>query len=156
VKGGATSFGGGGVEGPAAKPADRLKNLPGGATAKDRAIAGMLDNLDMRNVPEAERFVVEAEALAPGDPLVAVGRGRLMVQTGKVQDALRLFGEVIKRSPDFMPAWHYNGMAHMLSGDPTQAVQSWEKIKAKDPAYFAENNLDKRVEVARRMAGGGR
>ena len=50
-----------------------------------------------------------------------------------------------------MPAWHYNGMAHMMAGDPSQAVTSWEKIKQKDPAYFARFNLEKRVEVAKRM-----
>lgn len=37
-----------------------------------------------------------------------------------------------------------------MAGDPSQAVTSWEKIKAKDPACFARFNLDKRVEVARR------
>jgi hypothetical protein len=50
-----------------------------------------------------------------------------------------------------MPGWHYNGMAQLLSGSPQQAVFSWEKIKEKDPAYFAQNNLAQRVEVAKRM-----
>ena len=78
--------------------------------------------------------------------------GRVYVLTGRVDDALRSFGEAIKANDSYMPAWHYNGMAHMLSGSPAQAVSSWEKIKGKDPAYFERFNLDKRIEIARRMA----
>ena len=78
--------------------------------------------------------------------------GRVYVQTGRIDEALRSFGEAIKSDDSFMPAWHYNGMAHMMAGDPAQAVSSWEKIKQKDPDYFARFNLDKRVEVAKRMS----
>jgi len=155
VKGGAASFGGGEAQmGPAAKAGDRLKNLPADASPADKAIAGMLDALDGRDVAAATKFLTDAEALVPGEPVVLVGKGRLFVQTGKIPDALRLFGEIIKRNPDYMPAWHYNGMAHMMSGDPTQAVESWQTIRERDPAYFEANNLGQRIEVAKRMAQG--
>ena len=64
-----------------------------------------------------------------------------------------MFGEVIKVDPDYMPAWHYLGMAQMMSGDPEQAVKAWQKILDKDPAYAKQFKLDQRIEVAKRMAG---
>jgi tetratricopeptide (TPR) repeat protein len=155
VKGGASSFqGGDAAAGPAAKAGDRLQKLPADASPADRAIAGLLDALDGRDVAGAQKFLTDAEALVPGEPVVMVGKGRLFVQTGRIPDALQLFGEIIKRNPDYMPAWHYNGMAHMMGGDAGQAVESWETIKKRDPAYFDANNLGQRVEVARRMAQG--
>jgi hypothetical protein len=79
VKGGAASFQGNAAAsaGPSAKPGDRLKNLPANASPPDRAIAGLLDALDGRDVAAAQKFLTDAEALVPGEPVVMVGKGKL-------------------------------------------------------------------------------
>jgi cytochrome c-type biogenesis protein CcmH/NrfG len=83
-----------------------------------------------------------------------VGLGRVYVQTGRIDQALRTFGEAIKMHPKHMPAWHYNGMAHMMSNDPKQAAESWEHILKVQPDYAKQFSLDRRAAVARKMAAG--
>ncbi|MDP2342253.1 MAG: tetratricopeptide repeat protein [Deltaproteobacteria bacterium] len=137
----------------AAAPAEkRVPKLAADATPLQRALAEGWDALDAKDLATAEQKLKEAIALDARSPEGLTGMGRVYVQTGRVDDALRSFGEAIKANDSYMPAWHYNGMAHMLSGSPAQAVSSWEKIKTKDPAYFARFNLDKRIEIAKRMA----
>jgi tetratricopeptide (TPR) repeat protein len=152
VTGGAASFRG--SSGPAPKKPERVKNLPADASAYDRAVAQAWDLLDMRDPGNAIGFIDAADKEKPGQPEAMTARARYLVLTGQIPDALRQFGEVIKRHPAYMPAWHYNGMAHLLSGDPGQAASSWEKIKNTDPAYFAENRLAQRMRVAEQMARG--
>ena len=151
VKGGSASFAGG----PAAKSADRVKNLPKDASPFDRAVAAGLDALDMRDIAKAQTALEEASKIKPGDPLVETGIARIWVQTGKVPEAMRKYGEIIKRNPDFMPAWHYYGMAHLMNNDPGQAAKSWEHIQKTNPDYFTKHNLARRVQIAKRMAQGG-
>ncbi len=133
----------------------RVASLNADASPGERSLAEGLDALEAKDFANAESKLGAVLASNP-PPRVAsearVGLGRVFVQTGRIDEALRAFGEVIKADPDFMPAWHYNGMAHMMGDDPAQAVQSWEKIMEKDPAYAKQYRLDQRIEVARRMS----
>jgi tetratricopeptide (TPR) repeat protein len=139
--------------GPSAQNLQRRADaLPATATPLERAVAEGWDALDVKDLGTAERKLGEALALSASSAPALTGLGRVYVQTNRLDEALRSFGESIKVAPDYMPGWHYNGMAQLLSGSPQQAVFSWEKIKEKDPAYFAQNNLGQRVEVAKRMA----
>lgn len=140
-------------EGPAGAPPERrAEKLPPDATPLARAVAEGWDALDVKDLATAEAKLSAAQKLDPKSPEALTGLGRVYVQTGRIDEALRSFGEAIKNNDAYIPAWHYNGMAHMMAGDPQQAVTSWEKIKQADPAYFAKFSLDKRVEVAKRMS----
>jgi tetratricopeptide (TPR) repeat protein len=130
----------------------RVDALPPTATALDRLVAEGWDALDIKDLATAEAKLKEALAQAPASAPALTGLGRVYVQSGRIDEALRSFGESIKVAPDYLPGWHYNGMAQLLAGSPKEAVFSWEKIKEKDPGYFADNNLGQRVEVAKRMA----
>lgn len=144
---------GGTSAGPSAQNVRRrVDTLPADATAVDRTVAEGWDALDVKDLATAEAKLKEALAAAPANAPALTGLGRVYVQSGRIDDALRSFGESIKVAPDYMPGWHYNGMAQLLAGSPKQAVSSWDKIKEKDPTYFADNNLGQRVEVARRMS----
>ncbi|MFZ9888176.1 MAG: tetratricopeptide repeat protein [Myxococcota bacterium] len=140
---------GGGAERPAP---ERVKQLPADASPYAKAAAAGLDALDSGDLAGAESQLRAANDLNPNQPEILVGLGRVFVQTRRIDDALRTFGEAIKLHPGYMPAWHYNGMAHMMSGDARQAAESWEQILRQDPAYAQRFSLDKRIEVARRMA----
>lgn len=132
-------------------PNKRAAALPADASAVDRAVAEGWDALDVKDLATAEAKLSAALQASPGNAPALTGLGRVYVQSGRLNEAVRSFGEAIKVAPDYMPAWHYNGMAQLLAGSPAQAVSSWEKIQEKDPAYFAANNLGQRLEVARRM-----
>jgi tetratricopeptide (TPR) repeat protein len=158
VMGGSASFqggGGGGPPGQGDKPkAERVKNLPPDASPFDRLLAQALDTIDNGNAAGAEPLLMQAKGQQPTHPDVLVGLGRVYVQTGRIDESLRTFGEAIKLHPKHMPGWHYNGMAHMMGGDPKQAAESWEHIMKADPAYAQQFSLDRRAQVARRMAAG--
>ena len=151
VRGGAPSGAGGSTTAP---PENRSANLKPDASPFERALAGGLDALDKKDLAAAETQLQEALKLNAASPEALTGLARVYVQSGRIPEALRTFGEAIKLNADYMPAWHYNGMAHMMSGSPGEAVKSWTKIQDKDPSYFAKFNLQQRVDVARRMAQG--
>lgn len=155
VMGGQQSFGGGGGPGgPAPKEPRYEKALPKDATPFQVAEAKALDALLMRNPVAAEKYLRDAEQLKPGQPSIQVGMARVLVLTGQIPEALKMYGEIIKRTPNYMPAWHYNGMAHLMSNDPKQAAESWMYILKNDPEYAKANALDRRIQVAQRMAAG--
>jgi tetratricopeptide (TPR) repeat protein len=149
---------GGPMEGPSSQGPSaqnikrRADSLPANATDVERGVAEGWDALDVKDLATAEAKLSEVLAKDAANAPALTGMGRVFVQTGRIDEALRSFGESIKVAPDYMPGWHYNGMAQLLAGSPAQAVSSWEKIKEKDPAYFNDNNLSQRVEVAKRMA----
>ncbi len=145
--------------GPGSAPPEekesRVAQLKPDATPAERELAEGLDALAERDLGTAEQKLKAAADATTGraQSEARVGLARVYVQTGRIQDAVRGFGEVIKVDPDYMPAWHYLGMAHMMSGDPEQAASAWQKIVDKDPAYAQKFHLDQRIEVAKRMAG---
>jgi tetratricopeptide (TPR) repeat protein len=145
--------------GPSSAPAgatqSRVSQLAPDASPVSRALAEGLDALESKDLATAERKLVEVSSSPSPTRVLSearVGLGRVYVQSGRFDEALRAFGEVIKQDPTFMPAWHYNGMALMMSGSPEQAVQSWEKIVEKDPAYARQFKLEQRIDVAKRMS----
>ena len=141
--------------GPAAPTRSRVSQLLADASAAERTLAEGLDALEAKDLASAEQKLSEVAKSSSPTRLLSearVGLGRVYVQSGRFDEALRIFGEVIKLDPQFMPAWHYNGMAHMMSGSPAQAVQSWEKIVEMNPDYARQFKLDQRIEVAKRMS----
>jgi tetratricopeptide (TPR) repeat protein len=151
--GSADSTGGPNTGGPAGNRSARVASLSASATPTERALAEGLDALDAKQLDVAEAELQKVLAVEARSAAALTGMGRVRVQQGRYDEALRSFGEAIKVDSGYMPAWHYNGMAHMMAGAPAEAVRSWEKIRTANPAYFAEFNLDKRIEVAKRMAG---
>jgi tetratricopeptide (TPR) repeat protein len=148
-----------GPQGPGSEPSapkvSRASQLKPDATATERALAEGLDALESQQNDVAQAKLTEAAKGLTGRALseARVGLARIDVKTGKVQDGLQIYGEVIKVDPDYVPAWHYLGMAQMMSGDPAQAVAAWQKVVDKDPAYAKQFHLDQRIEVAKRMSG---
>ena len=141
-----------GAAGPAAKNGQRVAQLKADATPYQRAIAEGLDALDARNVAAAEPKIREALKLQESTEAI-VAMGRVMVQMGSSADAMKMFDAAVAKDAAYMPAYHYRGMAHMLSSDPKGAVANWEHIVKTDPAYAAKFKLDQRLQVAKRMGG---
>lgn len=152
--GGAGGAPAGGGAGPGARKGTRVPALRADASPLEKSRAQALDALDERRFVDAQQAAKEALLLAPDDPEMQVARARAMVQLGQAADAVRAFGEVIKKNPKFAPAWHYLGMAHMMNNDPARAAQTWRDLMAMDPAYAQANRLDTRAAMAERMARG--
>ena len=157
--GGRTSFqddspagGGGGAAGPRFNKGTRVPKLAADASPKERKRAEALDALDEGRFVDARKAAEDALLLAPDDPELGVARARSMVMTGEVELAIRAFGELLKKNPQYPQAWHYLGMAHMLNRDPARAAQTWRDLITMDPAYAKAHRLDARAAMAENMA----
>ncbi len=93
--------------------------------------------------------LVEMRALE--DPPKAVNLARSYIQQSKVSKALAIFQRVLKKQPNYVPAWHYQGMAFIMGGEPQKAVASWKQVFKKDPAYAKKFKLDQRIAVAEKL-----
>ncbi|MBM4279977.1 MAG: tetratricopeptide repeat protein [Deltaproteobacteria bacterium] len=132
--------------------ARRVEQLPADATPLARAVAEGWDALDARDLATAETKLKAALKQDGKSPEALTGLARVFVQTGRNDEAMTHFDKAIAQAPGYMPALHYRGMAKLMAGDPAGAVASWEQIRTKDPAYFAQFNLEQRVAVARQMS----
>jgi Tfp pilus assembly protein PilF len=91
------------------------------------------------------------EMSALKDPGKATQLARSYVQKNQSSKALAIFERVTRANPNYMPAWHYQGMAYIMSGNPRGAVQSWREVLRKDPAYAKKFKLDERIRVAENL-----
>lgn len=85
------------------------------------------------------------------NPKSATDLARSLVQKNEPQKALAIFERILKKRPDYIPAWHYQGMAFIMSGSPARAVQSWREVLKRDPAYAKKFKLDQRIAVAEKL-----
>jgi tetratricopeptide (TPR) repeat protein len=92
-----------------------------------------------------------AEMRALEDPARATSLARSYIQRSNVSKALAIFQRVLKKKPDYVPAWHYQGMAFIMKGEPQKAVASWKQVFKKDPAYAKKFKLDQRIAVAEKL-----
>jgi tetratricopeptide (TPR) repeat protein len=100
---------------------------------------------------DAESKVTAALKKTPHDEELKVGLARVFVKTGRVSEALAEFGSVIRKNPRNVVAFHYQGMAHMMSGNPQGAIASWEKVLQLDAAYGDRFNLRGRIAIAQNL-----
>lgn len=92
-----------------------------------------------------------AEMRALEDPAQATSLARSHIQRSNISKALAIFQRVLKKKPDYVPAWHYQGMVYIMQGEPQKAVASWKQVFKKDPAYAKKFKLDQRIAVAEKL-----
>ncbi|MBL4818134.1 MAG: tetratricopeptide repeat protein [Deltaproteobacteria bacterium] len=92
-----------------------------------------------------------AEMKALQKPDKAVELARSYVQKQNASKALSIFRRTLKKHPSHVPAWHYQGMAFIMSGEPKQAVESWKEVLKRDPAYAKKFKLDQRIKIAENL-----
>ncbi len=92
-----------------------------------------------------------AEMRALKNPAKATELARAYVQKSQPGKALSIFERITRSNPNYVPAWHYQGMAHIMSGNPKAAVQSWQEVLRKDPVYAKKFKLDERIRVAENL-----
>jgi tetratricopeptide (TPR) repeat protein len=92
-----------------------------------------------------------AELKVLEDPQKATDLARSYIQQSKVSKALSVFERILKKQPDYVPAWHYQGMAFIMQGEPRKAVSSWKEVFKKDPVYAKKFKLDQRIAVAEKL-----
>jgi len=150
-EGGPPPAGGGGA-GPQFKKGTRVPALAVNATPTEKKRAEALDALDEGRFLDARNAAEAVLQASPDDLEVATARARSLVQLGEAENAIRAFGEVIKKRPNYAPAWHYLGMAHMMNNDAKRAAQTWKDLMEMDPAYAQQFRIPQRLQVAERMA----
>ncbi len=105
----------------------------------------------------AEDKLLRAEELAGKallkgyDPVIAIVKARTFFKSGRLDEAVELFNQIVEKSPNYAPAFHYRGMAFMMKGQIKEALLSWKKTLALDKAYGEAHNLQQRISVAEKM-----
>lgn len=128
---------------------EHKKKAPTGDTGdikKDALLA--IEGSDML---DAEHKIIAALKKMPRDDELKVALARVYVKTGRVKDALAEFAGVIKKNPTLVIAYHYQGMAFMMSSDPRSAIRSWERVIELDSAYADRFNLKGRIAIAQNL-----
>ena len=148
---------------PSSQPASQPANSdPHGAVPTEppperRAFEDALARADAalrkRDPVGAQKALEEARGIFDDDVRIKLHSARVLVQQGQSAEAVKAFEALKKEQPNFMPAWHYGGMAHLMNNDPKSAAESWAHIQMKNPEYFITNGLAGRLEKAREMAG---
>jgi len=117
-----------------------------GDAKKDALLA--IEGADML---AAENKIRDALKKHPRDDDLKVALARVFVKTGRVNEALAEFADAIKKNARNAVAYHYQGMAFMMSGNPKGAVESWQKVLEIDPKYGERFNLKGRIAIAENL-----
>src|SRR3989338_8758704 len=68
-----------------------------------------------------------------------MGRATLLHRSGKLEDARRLYMEIVGGAPDFAEAWHRLGLIEQAMGQPNEAADLMRKaiqLDERQPLYF--------------------
>jgi tetratricopeptide (TPR) repeat protein len=134
--------------------ADRLKSLPEDASEAERAKAGALDLFDLGDLAGSEQAIKGALEGNKGDEELTVALGRVLVQLGKGDEAVKLYEGYLKENEKSAPTRHYLGMAYMMKERAQDAAAEWGKVIDIDPAYASKFKLDQRRAAALAIAEG--
>ena len=132
-------------------PQTRAQKLPKDAKTFDKLKAHGLDAFDAEDLLLATKKLKEALAFDATNAEIGTTLGRILIKTNRFSEALLKFQQVTKLHPGYVPAWHYQGMAYMMSANPQKAVESWKRVIQLDPQYGAKFNLQDRISVATGM-----
>lgn len=135
--------------------ADRVKQLAADAPENEKMKAAALDAFDLGDLAGAPKLLEEALAKNAGDEELTVALGRAYVQTGKADEAVKLFEDHLAKDDKAVPVRHYLGMAYMLKDEPKKAASEWQKVMEIDAAYGSKFRLDQRAAAALAIAEGG-
>ncbi len=102
------------------------------------------------NVPLAESLYRKALVLTPDNPVALNNLAYFLVRNDKVQEALPMAQEAVRRAPDVATFLDTLGRAHAAAGDKSSALKS--QLKAVE---LAPRNNDFRLELARRFIASG-
>lgn len=135
--------------------ADRVKKLAPDAPENERLKAAALDAFDLGDLSGAPKLLADALAKNPGDEELTVALGRAYVQTGKGDEAVKLFEEHLSQDAAAVRVRHYLGMAYMLKNDAKKAAAEWTRVMELDAEYGSKYRLDQRAAAALAIAEGG-
>ncbi len=116
---------------------------------------GLAKNAILQAFAEEKLLLAEelaTKALQKGyDPDIAIIKARTFFKSGRLDEAVELFNQIVEKSPKYAPAFHYRGMAFMMKGQVKEALLSWKKTIALDGVYGKSHNLEQRISVAEKM-----
>lgn len=135
--------------------ADRVKKLAPDAPENERLKAAALDAFDLGDLSGAPKLLEDALAKNPGDEELTVALGRAYVQTGRGDDAVKLFEGHLSKDDKAVAVRHYLGMAYMMKNEPKKAAAEWKRVMELDAAYGSKYRLDQRAAAALAIAEGG-
>ncbi len=115
--------------------AERLGEVGDGAATSDLARALRDPDPDVRATATAALWAIwQRSGDAEVDALLQVGIG--LMSERRLPEAVQVFGEVIKRAPDFAEGWNKRATAYYLMGDYDRSLADCEEVVRRNPIHF--------------------
>lgn len=96
-----------------------------------------------------EESFARASALDPDDPYARTNLGTVLLQQGRVDEAIRYYREAIRKSPDYYKAYANLGAAWARKGRSDKAINLYQKALELNPRDSA-THLNLGLALARR------
>ena len=96
-------------------------------------ISGLL--VEVGREEEARTFMKQMPAGTKVDPVSLLNIGIRHYNGGKMEDALKVFEEVVVQSPELADGYYYRGLAYLASGKMPQAKADFQKFLELDPNH---------------------
>ncbi len=124
--------------------------------ARADALADAQQQLAEGQTSQAVDALTRLQVERPGDPGVAWSLGEALFQSGRYDDAARVFTDLADRAPDTehsLGSRYNSGLSHYGAGRLEEAVRDWDRVLEQDPDNVAaKQNADAvRQELAHRQ-----
>ena len=96
-------------------------------------ISGLL--VEVGREEEARQYMKQMPAGAKVDPVSLLNIGIRHYNAGKMEDALKVFEEVVVASPELADGYYYRGLAYLASGKMAEAKADFQKFRTIDPTH---------------------
>jgi tetratricopeptide (TPR) repeat protein len=73
-----------------------------------------------------------------GDPRIdrALAEGTVLMQAGRLEEAIAIFSEIIRRKPAFAEGWNKRATAWFLAGDYRRSLADCAEVMKRNPQHF--------------------
>ena len=138
---------------PSSEQGTLLDQLQGGGASERRAAVARLGEVgdasaaarlaDALRDPDAEVRELAGDALwavwlRSGDSRVdaLLQQGIALMQARRLDEAAAVFGEVIRRAPDFAEGWNKRATVYYLMGELDRSLADCEEVVRRNPIHF--------------------
>ena len=101
----------------------------------------------MNDTTNADRALLKAAENSPSRSIQRLGYADFKMKTGNPEEAKRLLGEMVKKTPDFMPAWISLAEVSLSQGRFEDCAAILNQIQVRDPENYQSQLLGARMKL---------
>ena len=100
-------------------------------------VVPVLRNADQKSVVEIEKEIWSQWSKSGSQNLdFLLGQGRLYMQSGRFDDAIDVFSQIIKKDPQFAEAWNARATTFYMKGDFKNSISDIDQVLLLNADHF--------------------